>query len=54
MTDVHALLAALIAGALVVAGVAVLAGVGGALIAAGGWIAVGTVLLYDPEAGKPQ
>lgn len=54
MTALQALLAAAIAGALIVAGVAVLTGLGWALVAAGVWIAASTVLLYDPAATKPR
>ncbi|OIN79865.1 hypothetical protein [Mycobacterium malmoense] len=54
MTALQALIAAAVAGALVVAGVAYLAGPGWALIAAGGWVTAVTVLLYDPASGRPR
>lgn len=56
MTSAQALLvAAVLAGSLIVAGVAGLAGPWWALITAGGWITVGLVLLYDPKwTGKKR
>jgi hypothetical protein len=52
VTALQALIAAAIAGALIIAGVAMLAGLAWALIGAGVLVAAGTVLLYDPAKRK--
>lgn len=54
MTPLHAVLVAITGIALAVAGVVMLWGVPVGLIAAGVWVVVGAVILYDPNAGKPS
>ncbi|WP_211284960.1 hypothetical protein [Mycobacterium palustre] len=54
MTALHALVAAAVAGALIITGIGLLVGLAWALISAGVWITALVVLLYDPAASGPR